>query len=176
MTPLTFHILLYFLYSFLHIYVARNRKERVICLEQTPRSALYKCYAFSSFHYTIVGLTLCYYPLSSDYYQSFFPLFLCVQGGISYLSDVVYLERINHWSQYLDRTFASYNMMITLLVLRECFAHSKYELVVIALGIGVKKIDDHCFTNKYVESYMVFHILWHSILPVFGIYKAVRAT
>lgn len=176
MSPLLFHAVLYLLYSKLHIYATRNRNKRVICLDKSPRSVLYKWYAFSSFHYTIAGLSFYYFRLPSEYYQSFYPLSLCFQGGISYLSDVVYLERSNHWSQYLDRTFASYNMIMTLLVLRECFTFSKYEFAVIALGIGVKKIDDYCFTKQYVNTYMFFHILWHTILPVFGIYKAVQVT
>ena len=176
MTPLITQTLLYLLYSFWHLYAARNREPRTIRLGTSPPAVLYRWYALSSFHYTVVGLTFYWFPLSSAYYHSFFPLFLCLQGGVSFLSDVVFLERTNHWSQYLDRTFASYNMLISLLVLRECFAHSQYELVIIVLGMGVKKVDDHCFTKQHIKSYMIFHILWHTILPAFGIYKAVRGT
>ena len=176
MSPLNTNLFLYFLYSFLHIYATRNRKERAICLKQSPRSMLYACYAISSFNYTIVGATLFYFPLSSAYYQSFYPLFMCFQGGISYLSDVVYLERVNHWSQYLDRTFASYNMIMALFVIIECWTHSKYDIMVIILGIAAKKIDDYCFTKQYIRLYMFFHILWHSILPAFAIYKSIRGT
>lgn len=169
------HMFRYILYSVGHLYVTQNHKERVIRLDHFPRSLLYKCYAFSSFHYTIVGVTFLCFPLRSDYYQSFYPYFLCVQGLFSYLSDVVYLERIRHWSQYLDRTFACYNMIVALFVIHHCFENSKYELAVVTLGIAVKKIDDYCFSHQHIRAYMVFHILWHSILPVFGIYKAIQA-
>ena len=176
MSPLNTNLFLYFLYSFLHIYATRNRKARMICLKQSPRSMLYACYAISSFNYTIVGATFFYFQLSSAYYQSFYPLFMCLQGGISYLSDVVYLERVNHWSQYLDRTFASYNTINALFVTIECFTLTRYEVIVILLGFGVKKIDDYCFTKQYIMSYMFFHILWHSILPAFVICKSIRGT
>lgn len=173
MSALVTHTFLYFLYSFFHLYVTRNRPSRIIRLHHTPHTLLYKCYAFSSFHYTLVGLTYYQFPLPSDYYQTFYPLFLCLQGGISFLSDVVYLERTCHWSQYVDRTFASYNMLMTLLVIRHCLNVTRPELVLVAMGIGIKKVDDYCFTKQYITAYMIFHILWHTILPMFGIYKAI---
>ena len=165
------HLLGYILYAHTHLYLTRNRPHYIISVP--CHGALYHFYAFSSLHYTVLGIILFNYPLISKHFQTFFPLFMCIQGPISYLSDVAYLEDVDHWSHWLDRTFASYNMFWALCVFCMCFEHNNFERAIIVSGILVKKLDDYCFRREYVKTFMILHILWHTILPAYGIYKTI---
>ena len=108
------------------------------------------------------------YPIGIKYYDSFYPYFLLNQGIVSYLSDSLYIDR-NHWSHYYDRTFAMYNSISLLLILKK-FKLTKLNYIMLILGILVKKIDEYYSKKNDIKMYCKFHTLWHTIIPIVAPY------
>jgi hypothetical protein len=150
------------------MFLTRNVKYKGIQL--CEKSLFLYVYAFSSFHYSFVGLACLLSPIPPYHLQRVFPIFMCAQGPVSFLSDVVYVHKANHWSRQLDRTFALYNTMLALIVLeswKPCFL----ECAIILFGLLVKPIDSYYYRNGTRMKYMVAHFIWHTILPGYALYK-----
>ena len=158
------------------LYSAMNPPKECYCKLLTYGAPiLYFIYSLSSFHYTVIGIYLHMYPaILLEYYRPFMPFFLMLQGGISFLNDVYYYDKHIHWSSFLDRSFASY-IFIQFIYQAFYIRWSQLEICVIFMGVTAKAGSSYYGSANDGYRYMVYHILWHTILPVLGIYKAITA-
>lgn len=157
---------LFYLYNIRAIYIPRNNLTH----KYSYLSTLYK---ISCFNYSIVGFVMLRYPLIIPELQKFYPYNMIAQGGISYVSDVIYFGQ-HHWSHLVDVTFASYNTLIGLYSLYK-IELTKYEMMMFTSGFIFHKIDSHFYRQNKIAEFMVFHTLWHFIVPSFMVYILIKS-
>lgn len=88
-------------------------------------------------------------------------------GIISYLSDSLYIDK-THWSHPLDRSFATYNLFICILIGRK-LKISKFKWFLVFCSIISLKIDHYYLNTNKVYEYCFFHVIWHTIIPLISI-------
>ena len=160
------HLLFYYIFHNLYYkYFEYPKKYYSNGIEQCK---LVNAYSLSNFNYTLCGLILLFFPLKSNYYQNFYPYFLCIQGPLSYVSNSVYIDTL-HWSHKYDNTFSKYNTIIALYQTK--YYHISYfQYYVIAVLILLQQLDAFYLRKRVFEMYIILHNMWISIIPLLTIY------
>ena len=120
-------------------------------------------YSLSSLNYSLLGIFFIHHPIPNKYFQSQMPLFLFIQGIVSYLSDSKYCT-VPHWSHRVDYSLATYNTITGILVGLICY-RLYYSYWIIGEGLLCRKIGSQYRKKSKVGKYMFFHTLWHYSLP-----------
>ena len=172
MNNLLKHILIYSIFHNIYIksnfYKNKNKHYNKNIYKHTGRLKKINIYSLSCFNITLAGLFLIKYPLNDDYYQTFFPKLLIIQGILSYFSDVLYVGENNKYN-HLDFTFAIYNTIITIILAKK-YNLSFIKKMIFISGILIKKLDTYYFKNANIKKYYYTHTIWHTILPFLSIY------
>jgi len=169
-----FHISLYSIIHICYQYNYKDNSENLSRLTNIDYCKQINLYSMSSFSYSLVGIVILKYKTPFKHFDSFYPYFLIVQGIISYLSDSNHIDQ-QHWSHSLDISFASYNLLICLIICKN-YKISKIKWLLICFGILSLKIGGMFVSNDKVYIYCFFHILWHTIIPIISIYTIIENT
>ena len=164
-----------FLFSLLYLYYSYNYNDTANIYKNVENIQYCKninAYSLSPFMYTLTGLCILKYKTKFKYYDKFYPIFLILQGFISFISDSKYIDEI-HWSHPFDKTLATYNLFICIIIA------SKYKInnirwLLIFSGILSFKLGTLSFNYNKVYQYCFFHFLWHTIIPITSIFTIIE--
>jgi len=168
------HSILYIILHKCYIYSYKNKyeNEKYSQIKNINYCKKINIYSLSCFSYSIVGFFMLKYKTKFDYFNSFYPYFLILQGIISYMSDSKYIDNV-HWSHNIDKTFAPYNLFICILI-AQYYKINKIKWLLIFIGILSLKLGKISFYNNKIYLYCFFHTLWHTIIPIISIYTIIK--
>ena len=167
--------LLYFsIFHILYSYLLKNelRNKKYIVKKKKNFQELNNCrknifYKISSFTYTILGIFLLYYPIKIDYFQSFYPFFLIVQGFTSYMNDIIHINTLK-WSS-VDTSLATYNTLIAIL-LATYYNLNILQYIILIFGVLFYFLSNYYLKKNNIKKYCIYHILWHITIPLLASY------
>lgn len=161
------HLILYFFFHFIFIKLKFTQVKL-----PTYKINIYKkidcLYSILCLNYTFLGLFMLKYKLKSNYYQSFYPYFLLLQGIISLLSDSIFLHK-EHFSHSIDKSLAIYNSIISIILSFTYNLQKKYYFIII-FGFLSRNIGTYFLYKNNIKNYLLFHSIWHTINPFLGMY------